>query len=283
MADKTLAGETYSRGGNTTHPPRFDTEHDLAGKTPESSHAWYDPRGWSLRRKLIVGAIIPAAVIIAVIVGAVEGTKRREYPSYTPLNYKLTDSYTPANFLSRFNYYSGDDPTDGFVQYVDRETAMALNLTYTTDTSVVLRVDTSSSDSVNGRHSVRLESMSSYDSGLFVFDILHTPYGCGTWPALWLTDPYNWPVNGEIDVLETTNRGSEGNVVTLHTGEECKMDVERKQDGTAQYMSCDNSTHGNAGCGVDGAPETYGRAMNEIGGGVSPLPIFPNCYIIWTG
>lgn len=268
MADKT--DDTFSRPGDT-RIAQFTTGPGSAGETPESSHAWHDPRGWSLRRKLLAGAIIAAVVIIAVVVGVVEGTRRRKYPSYTPLNYKLADAYTPENFLSRFDYFSGKDPTDGFVQYVDRDRASALNLTYATDTSVVLRVDTSSDDSINGRHSVRLESKSNYDSGLFVFDILHTPYGCGTWPALWLTDTYNWPTNGEIDVLETTNRGSEGNAVTLHTGGKCKMDVKRKQVGTAVYANCDNSTHGNAGCGVQGAPRTYGPAMNEIGGGVSSL------------
>lgn len=260
--------EAHSTARSYTGPP--------AGEAigPAPSYSWYDPRGWSLRRKLLLAAIT-IAVIIGVVVGAVEGAKTSRYPSYTPLNYKLIDTYSGATFLDRFNYYSDEDPTDGFVHYVTKETATKLNLTHATDTSVTLRVDTSDPSALTGRQSVRLESKSSYDSGLFVFDIIHSPYGCGTWPALWLTDPSNWPVNGEIDVLETNNRATQGNAVTLHTTEGCGMDVKRKQTGTALYATCDNSTHGNAGCGVEGDPSTYGEAMNARGGGVSLATALP--------
>lgn len=144
-----------------------------------------------------------------------------------------------------------------------------MNLTYVGEDSVVLKVDTSNKNATKGRQSVRLESKTSYDSGLFIFDIIHTPYGCGLWPALWLTDTYNWPENGEIDVVETNNLATEGNAVTLHTTSGCKMNVKRKETGTPNYVTCDNSTHSNAGCGVQGSPRTYGQEMNENGGGVS--------------
>lgn len=67
------------------------------------------------------------------------------------------------------------------------------NLTTATSTSAVVRVDTSvgpssSPDASTGRFSVRLESKVQYNNGLFLFDIKHTPYGCGTWPALWLVE-----------------------------------------------------------------------------------------------
>ena len=157
-------------------------------------------------------------------------------------------------------------------RYVNQSTSNSLNLTYVGEDSVVLKVDTSNKNATKGRQSVRLESKTSYDSGLFIFDIIHTPYGCGLWPALWLTDTYNWPENGEIDVVETNNLATEGNAVTLHTTSGCKMNVKRKETGTPNYVTCDNSTHSNAGCGVQGSPRTYGQEMNENGGGVS-LPL----------
>lgn len=51
----------------------------------------------------------------------------------------------------------------------------------------------------NGRPSVRISSNKTYNSGLFILDVKHMPFGCGTWPAYWLVGP-NWPSGGEIDV-----------------------------------------------------------------------------------
>ena len=121
---------------------------------------------------------------------------------------------------------------------------------------------------------MRLESKASYNEGLFIFDIIHTPHGCGTWPALWLTDPANWPTNGEIDVVETNNKATDGNAVTLHTTDGCDMDVKRKMTGHAQFTTCLNSTNSNSGCGVQAPPSSYGEEMNQKGGGVRS-PIIP--------
>lgn len=152
---------------------------------------------------------------------------------------------------------------------MNQQAALDLNLTHATDESSILRVDSFTPNAIGGRNSVRIESKKSYDHGLFVFDIIHTPYGCGTWPALWLVDGYNWPMNGEIDILEATNEASNGNAVTLHTTEGCKMNVKRKETGSPIFKDCGNNTHSNAGCSVQGGPSTYGQAFNQGGGGVS--------------
>lgn len=157
-------------------------------------------------------------------------------------------------------------------RYVDQTTAEGLNLTYATEESVVVKVDTSNQKATSGRKSVRIESKRQYDTGLFIFDILHTPYACGLWPALWLTDGANWPDNGEIDVVETNNLATEGNAVTLHTTNGCNMKVKRKQTGDPNYVTCDSNKHSNAGCGVEGESNTYGEELNSGGGGVSFYP-----------
>lgn len=156
---------------------------------------------------------------------------------------------------------------------MNERTAQSLNLTYATETSAILRVDSLTPKALAGRNSVRIESKSTYDNGLFIFDIIHTPYGCGTWPALWLTDGYNWPMNGEIDILETTNEGAHGNEVTLHSTKGCKMNIKRKQTGDPVFSNCENITNSNSGCGVVGDPSTYGQAMNAAGGGVYALEL----------
>ena len=159
-------------------------------------------------------------------------------------------------------------PVSNSFSYVDQPGSEEMNLTYATPTTAILRVDTSEKNASTGRKSVRLESRNQYDHGLFIFDILHTPYGCGTWPALWLTDPANWPINGEIDVMEAVNGAINGNQVALHTTKDCTMNVTRKQIGTVLRTDCLNSTDHNIGCGVQGDSETFGEALNRKGGGV---------------
>ena len=73
------------------------------------------------------------------------------------------------------------------------------------------------------RNSVRLEGRRRFNRGLFIIDLRHMPAGCGTWPAFWLTDEANWPVNGEIDIVEGVNYQDTAKTA-LHTTKECRMD-----------------------------------------------------------
>lgn len=164
---------------------------------------------------------------------------------------------------------------------MDRAGSARLNLTTASELSAVLRVDLSETNATTGRKSVRIVSKNRYDSGLFIFDIIHTPYGCGTWPALWLVDPAHWPEHGEIDVVEAVNTAITGNQVTLHTARGCTMNVKRKQAGTGLEKDCFNATRNNAGCGVEGPPDTYGEPLNVKGGGVSVAGGL-SYWVVWT-
>mmetsp|Transcript_22875 Transcript_22875/g.37329 ORF Transcript_22875/g.37329 Transcript_22875/m.37329 type:complete len:810 (-) Transcript_22875:1348-3777(-) len=73
------------------------------------------------------------------------------------------------------------------------------------------------------RNSVRLEGRRRFNRGLFIIDLRHMPAGCGTWPAFWLTDEANWPVNGEIDIVEGVNYQDTAKTA-LHTTRVCRMD-----------------------------------------------------------
>ena len=56
------------------------------------------------------------------------------------------------------------------------------------------------------RNSIRLEGNRRFDRGLFILDVRRMPAGCGVWPAFWLVDELNWPVNGEIFPLQFAMR-----------------------------------------------------------------------------
>jgi len=242
-------------------PPPYAREPGM-----QTGSRWH-PRNWG--RKILIGvAVAIVVIIIVVVVAAVEATKSSKYPSYSKLSYSLKDTYEGTSFFDDFEYFTGYDPAAGFVHYVDQPGSAALNLTSASSSSAVLRVDTSDPNASTGRKSVRITSKKQYNSGLFVFDILHTPYGCSTWPALWLSDPNNWPMNGEIDVVEAVNSATTGNQMTLHTTKDCKMEAKRKQTGKTLAKNCYNGTDDNAGCGVQGKSETYGEELNKDGGGV---------------
>ncbi|KAK3308164.1 glycoside hydrolase family 16 protein [Chaetomium strumarium] len=249
------------------------------------SRSEWDPRSWSRRIWLILVTII--IIIVVAIVATVVGVratrnsgngKDDRYPNYTRLNYTLVDTYSGTSFFDKFDYFNTYDPAGGFVHYVSPGDAKLHNLTYATESTVLIRVDTSvgpgsEPDASTGRFSVRLESKTQYGPGLFLFDVRHTPYGCATWPALWLTDPNNWPTHGEIDIMEAVNQANSGNMVALHTTAGCDMsDIRRSMTGTAGQGDCHNATNSNTGCIVLAtSPATYGPAFNAAGGGIVAL------------
>lgn len=72
--------------------------------------------------------------------------------------------------------------------------------------------------------------------------------------------------------MESTNQAASGNQMTLHTTDGCTMSgVQRKMTGTVLNTNCYNGTDDNKGCGVQGAPATFGPAFNSAGGGVMAL------------
>ena len=68
--------------------------------------------------------------------------------------------------------------------------------------------------------------------------------------------------------MEAVNQATSGNQVTLHTTDDCKMNVKRKETGTVIEKNCWNGTDDNAGCGVQGAQDSFGEAFNANGGGI---------------
>ena len=233
----------------------------------DRSYSRRNPKNWSKKCWGIMLAMILTLLIIIIVI-AVALRRGGRYPNYSQLSYSLKDTYSGTSFFDNFDYFTGYDPAQGFVHYVDGPGSMAQNLTYASTTSAVLRVQNTDTDSSTGRLSVRIESKSTYDTGLFVFDVVHSPYGCSTWPALWLSDQSNWPTNGEIDIMEATNTATTGNQMTLHTTNGCSMTVKRKETGSSLTTNCYNGTDGNAGCGVKGSPATFGPVFNSNGGGV---------------
>lgn len=176
--------------------------------------------------------------------------------------------FDALNFYDEFNFYSGPDPTNGFVQYVDQVTANNEGLAGTADGAIFMGVDTVTVGPPNGRKSVRLESKQAFTHGLFIADIAHMPGSiCGAWPAFWMFGP-EWPTSGEIDILEGVNT-QDKNSVTLHTGPGLIIDNVGTQETTTLVGTDCNENNANTGCSqATGDNQNYGDGFNAIGGGV---------------
>lgn len=199
--------------------------------------------------------------------------------------YAINATFTSKNFFDEFSFFNAPDPTNGHVTYQSRpaasEQALAGMLPSLPHEPIYLGVE-HKAVAPNGRASVRVQSKQTWKKGLFILDIVHMPTGCGTWPAAWLVaDGPQWPVGGEIDVLEGVNDQS-GNKMTLHTTSGCSVSNSSSASGREggkklfsgdlETADCDVNASGqskNAGCQISNSdPASFGTAFNKAGGGV---------------
>jgi len=192
--------------------------------------------------------------------------------------YTLTDNWVPNNFFNNFNFETANDPTHGYVNYVDENTASSKGY-IKNSTQIYIGCDHTNVASGRGRDSVRISSKKTFNSGLFIIDLEHMPTGCGTWPAFWTVGP-NWPNSGEIDIIEGVNVQAY-DATTLHTNDGCDMSHMPADSFTGKWGTgsqgnpADNcyvnapDQWSNQGCGIVAtAPNTYGTGFNNNRGGV---------------
>ncbi|KAI8579714.1 hypothetical protein K450DRAFT_209938 [Umbelopsis ramanniana AG] len=194
--------------------------------------------------------------------------------------YVLKDHFTGSNFFDNFYFMNATDPSKGYVEYVDQTTAQNLDLYNYHENKNWMYVDNTTIASLPGRKSVRIQSNNVYNQGLFIFDMSHIPWGCGTWPAIW-TSGANWPYSGEIGkyIMEGTNLNT-FNSMTLHSSANCTMDnVTQVMTGTMTASGCGSSS----GCSIrDSRSTAYGHGFNVIGGGVFAMEWLTKGIKIWN-
>ncbi|ORY92616.1 concanavalin A-like lectin/glucanase domain-containing protein [Leucosporidium creatinivorum] len=171
-----------------------------------------------------------------------------------------------------WTFFTDDDPTHGAVNYISKDEATTAGLISTSSTSAVMRVDNTTTLAAGAkRNSVRLGSTTAVKLGsVIIADIIYMPYGCGTWPAWWMTGP-NWPAGGEFDILEGVSLQT-ANQITVHTSSsDCKQDTTADVTGTlvTANSDCNANNNGNTGCSyAETAENSYGKSFNDAGGGV---------------
>lgn len=196
-------------------------------------------------------------------------------------SYTLEDSYTSANFFDEFTFYTGTDPTNGYVDYQGATAASASGLAGYSDGGIYLGADYQTSKPANGRASTRVSSNKAYTHMLLVADVAHMPVGCGTWPALWSFGP-DWPGSGEIDILEGVNSQT-SNEITLHTAEGCTMTKGTQIASTKMIDTADcGADNGGTGCPQKTvSTRNFGAGLNAGGGGVYAMEWTSSAISVW--
>ncbi|KAK4704099.1 hypothetical protein P7C70_g2115, partial [Phenoliferia sp. Uapishka_3] len=103
----------------------------------------------------------------------------------------LIRSYEGESFFDGWAFEEGDDPTHGFVNYVNRSTAFQDSLAYVEDGAAFMSVDALTKLNLGQkRKSIRVQSEETFGIGsLVILDASHIPYGYGVWGAWWMLGP----------------------------------------------------------------------------------------------
>ncbi|KAI0008572.1 glycoside hydrolase family 16 protein [Xylariaceae sp. FL0662B] len=203
--------------------------------------------------------------------------------------YSISTHYAGQGLLDSFSFLTGHDPNNGFVNYQSREDALAKNIVSIDEFNrVKLGVDSVNTYSTNdgGRPSVRLTSYEGFTHGLFIADFEHMPAStCGSWPAFWAfnnaDDGANWPVGGEVEIIEGANT-VQRNLFSAHTTAGCKAPT-TGFTGDQSRTTCE-PTPENFGCNY-AAPtsdtSSYGDTFNAGGGGVYAMEWDSDALKLW--
>ncbi|KAJ2905827.1 putative glycosidase [Zalerion maritima] len=197
---------------------------------------------------LVFGTIGALLLIIAMIVTTIWlWVPMAKYPKYSNLDYELVEVYNGTEFFENFHFsgeVSGDNDQESLLRYKAGQWNAA------------------------GRASVLVSSYSKFQRGLFVFNILHTPHGCGVWAQLRLQDVDRFPDHGEITVMDSVHNGTTGNIMGMFVhATHCDMDppnVYRRGTGHVDgpTSTCSQRLHGRKGCRFIGRNDTFGPQFN---------------------
>jgi len=195
---------------------------------------------------ILLSAIVLVSAVVIIVYGEISEVPM---PPLQPIGaYKIVEAQEGESFFDYYNVYNGPDSkgSNGFNFYRNlqfaRQHGMVKILSESflkrsaavnsskcdncgdtvapSDNDNVVYIGSMQSDGEVPIDSVRLEGKRRFNRGLFIMDVWHMPTGCGTWPAFWLTDENNWPLNGEIDILEGVNYQTTAKTA-LHTTQGC--------------------------------------------------------------
>ncbi|GAA6036452.1 hypothetical protein JCM8097_003514 [Rhodosporidiobolus ruineniae] len=206
-------------------------------------------------------------------------------PAPAEAAYSLTKAYQGSDFFDGWSFYGTyDNLTNGDVDYVSASNRKDLAYINGAGNAIVKVDNTTAVIYPNKRRSVRIETKETYPIGsLWVYDMLHLPYGCSVWPSAWSSAP-NWPQGGEIDTFEGVNQ-QQVNRMALHTADGCSVSnstTSAAYTGELEFGNCYVYSSANSGCGITERNEnSYGESFATNGGGVWVTELAKDGVRIW--
>lgn len=208
-------------------------------------------------------------------------------------NYTLSHDYSGAAFFQGFTFDAIPDPTNGLVEYVDKATANSSSMAGLfaagegAPHTVYLGVGGSATIAgQTGRRSIRVSTNQTWNHALIIADIAHMPSACGAWPAFWMLGSGEWPLGGEIDILEGVN-DQNANIMTLHTTSGMALTNDSSSlTGVINTGDCDvdaANQQKNQGCQIQdkSSVPSFGKPFNDNGGGVFSMQWTSDFIKIW--
>jgi hypothetical protein len=123
-------------------------------------------------------SLLWTATVVAALFCAAARATSMQYTLAADDTYADDGTGTNSGFFDKFDFFTDQDPTSGYVDYQSQASASNLGLIKTVGGVVQMLVDSTTNlatSSARGRASVRIQSKKVYNDGLFIADIEHMP------------------------------------------------------------------------------------------------------------
>lgn len=180
--------------------------------------------------------------LLSKVVNKTNSDKSSALPSVSSSCTSNTPTYWQADFSSstlvieNFNHELGDWGWGN--NELENYTNTSENSFHTQNNCLVVKAIVNSKSSTNKYKSARLTSKQLLARRCgYVEATISAPSAKGIWPAFWLLpcDPFKWPEDGEVDIMESWN-GLKDNHTCLHRGsyEPSDLGKHRRADGCVE-------------------------------------------------
>eukprot|EP00932_Pfiesteria_piscicida_P004654 SRR837773.14557.p1 GENE.SRR837773.14557~~SRR837773.14557.p1 ORF type:complete len:496 (-),score=107.07 SRR837773.14557:180-1622(-) len=171
--------------------------------------------------------------------------------------YRLDWAASGTSFFSEWDFLWNDD-NHGSAEYLLKDEAMKAGVVQAYGTHAILTAGDQSPKYLYKRQTAKIETQRSWKYFLVTMKYTHLPYGCGVWPAFFTLGTHKeWPLGGEMDILEYVN--SDVSKSSVHMGPGCVL----KPSAVNKYGDMPDRNDMSLDCHTDYGESKLGCAPNK--------------------